>query len=616
MLLTKKCALFLILFVFIGLKSFSQESKLFEKSTIWIKSDKTQKENTLFNENPIIKKIENLDDLKNKLSGKSTLFIAFNCNPKLETKIMTLDYGKEKINVSNQGISKNAILEHSFDDNSAKIISYTFNNPTLSLKAKNKLIVDIFTNHNSIENQLLEVIYFPEVLSTINIRKVETYLSIKYGISLGKDKDYISFKADTLWNSKENKIFSNRVTGITDTYSTDFRQLKSGNSERDGMYVAFDTLNINKENLHNKTNYFLWGDNNKSTIFKINPSNSKFDIFERSWKLQYSKFDNLPDSLFYNFIVNKKELKIESDEKSNKKIWLVFSETEEGLKDINQAKLVSLKEEDSTFVTFESIYLSKENYCTLSKLPEIFVQYEAIVNCNTNDYVYNFIINGGVPTYTIEILDTKRNVIEKLNINDTKFSKTFKIAGKYSIIIYDKIGNKITQEVIIDEIYNSEILLPTEIFLNEVGKQILSPLFVAHSDSSYKFEWFYNDELIATTKDIEVEQIGKYILKVTNKDCFKEYTVKVIDKNSSIPSEIVLKPNPIKAGEKFNLLFTYPNNQNIDIVIHDNSGKIVFQKHFKEVTHFEFTHSLPVSGIYLISILNQEKKQVFKLIVL
>ncbi|WP_181369174.1 T9SS type A sorting domain-containing protein [Flavobacterium profundi] len=599
------------------MKNFSQESKLFEKSTIWIKSDKNQKENALFNENPTVKKIENLDDLKNKLSGKSTLFIAFNTNPKLETKILTLDYGTNKIDISNKGIFKKLILEHRFKDSPAKIISYTFNNPNLSIKAKNKLIIDLLTNQNIEENQLLEVIYFPEVLSDINIRKIETYLSIKYGISLDKEKDYISFKTDTIWNANRNKGFSKRVTGITDTYTIDFRQLKSGNSEKDGIYVAFDTLKIKKEILHNHSNYLLWGDNDKATLFKSNSTESELETFERSWKLQYSKFDYQLDSLFYTFSINKKELKIESSEKSNKKLWLVFSETEEGLINIHQAKLIPLKKEDSTFVTFKNIYLSKENYFSIVKLPEIFIQYEVVKNCDINEYVYNFTLNGGVSAYSIEILDSQKRLIEKKSLDDTKFSKTFNRSGNFYIVVSDKIGNSSIQEIIIEEIPNTEILLPTEILLSENGNQNITPVIIKDAKSDYKFEWIFNNEVISNQKDITVEQTGDYIFKVTNKDCSKQYTVKVIDKNtSSANSEIVLKPNPIKAGEKFSLVFTYPKSQNIEIIIHDNSGKIVFQKQFKEIIHYEFTHSFPVSGVYLISVLNQEKKQVFKLIVL
>lgn len=614
--LTKKAFSFLILFILIGLKSFSQESKLFEKSSIWIKSHKNQKITIFFNENPVVKKIENLEDFKNKLSGKSTLFLAFNCNPKLNTKIMTLDYGKEKINITNKGISKNTILEHSFDESGAKIISYTFNNPTLSLKVKNNLIVDMLTKQNSKENQLLEVIYFPEVLSTINIRKVETYLSIKYGISLDKDKDYISFKTDTIWNSKENKVYSNRVTGITDNYKVDYRQMKSGNSEKDGIYIEYDTLNINKETLHNQTNYFLWGDNNKALIFKTNPSESNFEYFERSWKLQSSEIDYQSGFPFYNFYINKKELKITSDKKTNKKVGLVFSETEEGLKDINQSKLVALNTEDSVFVAFKNITLSKELYFTLVKLPEIFIQYKAVANCDAKVYDYNFTINGGIPSYKIEILNAKNTIIEKLNLTGSEFSTTFKMAGKYTIVVYDKMGNKITQEILIDKIYNSDVLLPTEILLEENSKETIVPVLVDLDNSSTKFEWFYNNELFAVSKDINVEKTGDYTLKVTNKDCSNEQNVKVVAKNSNLNSEIVLKPNPIKVGENFSLSFDFVESQNIEIYITDSNGKVVSQEILKGIKQSEYISTLTSAGVYFITILNKEKKQVFKLIVL
>lgn len=89
---------------------------------------------------------------------------------------------------------------------------------TFTKKDINKKINPIvFFNKRSDKKILLpEVLIFDRNLSDIETQQIETFLSIKYGITINdiSEKNYISSTNKILWDSKKSKNYNYRVTGI------------------------------------------------------------------------------------------------------------------------------------------------------------------------------------------------------------------------------------------------------------------------------------------------------------------------------------------------------------------------------------------------------------------
>ena len=62
------------------------------------------------------------------------------------------------------------------------------------------LFQDFRARNPNPEDDILEIIFIPKVVSLFMKEKVETYLSLKYGISLEENQYYRSVSNDTLWN--------------------------------------------------------------------------------------------------------------------------------------------------------------------------------------------------------------------------------------------------------------------------------------------------------------------------------------------------------------------------------------------------------------------------------
>ena len=198
----------LLILVFItSIKSFSQTDYIKNNATLWLKNDSVS--NCLnYNNNCALTQFEEYYKI---YSNQFSFFIAYKTNNDVEKNIISLKYGNKQIKITNKNVLKQSDTITVLDSNkTTKIVSYLHNDPTFSKKGK--LFIDLLNNPNS-EDDILEIIFIPKVVSLYNKEKIETYLSLKYGFSLMENQYYRSVKNDTLWNPVTLSTFSKDVTG-------------------------------------------------------------------------------------------------------------------------------------------------------------------------------------------------------------------------------------------------------------------------------------------------------------------------------------------------------------------------------------------------------------------
>lgn len=117
-----------------------------------------------------------------------------------------------------------------------------------------------------------EVIYYPWDLTAAERSRVESYLAIKWGISLDQTvaTNYVDGAGSTIWNATTFASHKNNITGIgrDDCSGLKQKQSKSVNTSNTGNLVAIgrDTIaNSNGENTASFTadkSFLIWGDDN------------------------------------------------------------------------------------------------------------------------------------------------------------------------------------------------------------------------------------------------------------------------------------------------------------------------------------------------------------------
>lgn len=151
---------------------------------------------------------------------------------------------------------------------------------------------------------ILEVITYDTRNTDENRRKIESYLAIKYGITLGNNGtslDYVDSNRNTIYNASAGFNFDVAGIGRDDVAQLNQKQSKTVNKEEDitlGLNTIFATNNQNSNSFGSDRRFLMWGNNNASlaaaTPLMVNISsgitpalttNVDFTSVQRTWRV-------------------------------------------------------------------------------------------------------------------------------------------------------------------------------------------------------------------------------------------------------------------------------------------------------------------------------------------
>jgi hypothetical protein len=142
---------------------------------------------------------------------------------------------------------------------------------------------------SSFSGNIAECLVFDRFLKKPESLKIETYLAIKYGITL-IESDYVSPSDVILWNYEENKDYSNGVAGLgRDTVYGLNQKQGCSSEENDVLSIGVgDFSPLNKDNHFSlkEGNYLVWGHNDKELALNNLDCETAYPLMERKWLIQ------------------------------------------------------------------------------------------------------------------------------------------------------------------------------------------------------------------------------------------------------------------------------------------------------------------------------------------
>ncbi|BAP32507.1 uncharacterized protein CHSO_3470 [Chryseobacterium sp. StRB126] len=151
------------------------------------------------------------------------------------------------------------------------------------------------------------IIYGSGNLTTAERRRVDSYLAIKYGITLGQvnTDHYLNTDGNTVWNGATNTTFNNNIFGVTRDDIEAFEQ-KVSKSVNAGTILTVATISdfaspnqlSTRTGFVNDKTYFLMGDNNVTATPLVNTTiaGNIMNRIQRTWLSQRS---NTPGALYF-----------------------------------------------------------------------------------------------------------------------------------------------------------------------------------------------------------------------------------------------------------------------------------------------------------------------------
>ncbi len=137
-----------------------------------------------------------------------------------------------------------------------------------------------------------EFIVYETILKEKEIARIESYLALKYGITL--QKNYVNSLGEAIWDIKKEELFSNNIAGIgRDDRATLYQKQGTSCTTTDQLTIGVNKIAVS--NSHNTgslkdKDYLIWGDNAQAFSLdqKSSPGASDFLLSEKKWRMKSS----------------------------------------------------------------------------------------------------------------------------------------------------------------------------------------------------------------------------------------------------------------------------------------------------------------------------------------
>ncbi len=147
---------------------------------------------------------------------------------------------------------------------------------------------------NNYNGRIAEVIIYSNALTTLQQQQVNTYLALKYGMTLNNgNTSYLATDGTTtVWDAAANAAYKKNIAGIGRDDEEALSQ-KQSRSINDGLQVTIGLGSIDSTNAANTNaftadrNYLVWGDDSTAVTFRttIVSANANYRM-ARTWKVQ------------------------------------------------------------------------------------------------------------------------------------------------------------------------------------------------------------------------------------------------------------------------------------------------------------------------------------------
>ena len=146
---------------------------------------------------------------------------------------------------------------------------------------------------------ITETIVYSTALDDISRNRVESYLALKYGITLSQPQDYRDCKANIVWSVSNNSGYGNDIAGLALDSCSELDQRVSKSINKDAIITMSTNSDFSSENpstrvaLSSSSGAFLiWSNNNKSNSWQKEDAPRGGKILDRKWKVQKTTTQN------------------------------------------------------------------------------------------------------------------------------------------------------------------------------------------------------------------------------------------------------------------------------------------------------------------------------------
>jgi hypothetical protein len=589
------------------------------------------KESAEINYNPAIVLNDRMDglhiEMDNDLAASSTYFIIFiPDNNSTEYALWTLAAQDSTLLVMTNHRVADMSASRYFNyqqngDPQARLYNYVRSGTELGLQQQLKF----FKSDNPdiplspFKGKIAEIIVYDRTLAQGEKARVQSYLAIKYGISLSQYAAPLYFNSSgrIIWNGVANTEYVQDVTGIGRDDKSGLRQIKSTSAAHPEMLSIGINPDVSSSGLIDSVMaedaFCIWSHNGSPNKLNESPSVG-INSIQRQWQVEInhpSSFQNTeviidPDHFDFGDNYEAIWLKIVNDPKSSGQ-----SELPRYIRGVKEnGNLVFHK------VAWDEDNSGSDNF-TFSPAPKVFPAISVVSpSCEAQSTgKLHLAIYGGSTPYSITLSNQNsgEQTIWTENGNDASVRDI--AAGQYKLQIEDAAGDMYFEVIDVSHEDGPEICLDK---LYKI-KQAEHVLIDASSDcGTYGsiYNWTTPDGSRISQPAIQASANGDYQIEVQKNGCVAYERISVIMSDVNLFTEVTMSPNPIGPEQSLTLRALLTTPAKIEIQIRTVNGSLISSRNIGESELFVTQFNAPTSpGIYFVTLSSVTDVVTLKLIV-
>lgn len=396
-----------------------------------------------------------------------------------------------------------------------------------------------------------EFISFTKELSSNERNRVESYLALKYGLTLNEKTSYLSSKNIVFWNDTNNKLFQNRIFGFGKDGISGLNQLQSESTHLKKHLVSaieeiVETNMEKQEQVNVPNNHFLVFGDNDGKPYLVKENNHKIKFWEKVWLAQRTGKEVNKFPIHFRLFLTE-ELVEYLHKYPEERLWLLQD------KHIGNDEISEFDSENIEYYAGEIDWENKTAYFkgvffdsdlsiydqfTFGVGPQMIVQAQ-IKGCKEDKLEVVVDITGGKPKYHIVVESSQGGFDDYTEA--TTYSFLAEPGVTYNVTVYDEQGLVAEVEVTVEP-WGFNLSLGPDQFLSASQPEIILDAGQGITDPDATYEWYHDGVLLSDNESILiVDEIGEYEVVVTSEDlsCSVSDSIKIDTKGFNAHISIV-----------------------------------------------------------------------------
>jgi hypothetical protein len=458
-----------------------------------------------------------------------------------------------------------------------------------------------------------EMILFNRNLSYTERVKIESYLAIKYGISLNQQipTHYQNSRGDIIWNADLNASYAQNIAGIGRDDVSGLNQTITESLQTPGL------MKISSSQALPDNSFLIWGDNGGEVRFL--ERNNLPKCLGRDWRM--SSFNASGQGI----AVRTDALAIQQIDPlaANEKYWIMTDRSGTGSYPFGQTEytLCNPMESARQVIQFDKIVAdidkSGSDVFTIIAMPALFTRSIAISpDCKTNaGGCIQTEIAGGEAPFIVKLKSLSGSGIQKiLNVRERTCKFSDVLQGGYILEITDVKGIGYNEAVWVSNVHLWENTIQKSYRLRE-GEQLELDASQEMPSGFFAYQWTTPGGEIFTSEKISIDRPGTYQLTVSQDDgCNVAMAVNVLQTSKSDIEKAEVFPNPVSQGW-FAARISLKQEMDVLLTLSAQGGQILKEEKLQHNRYYWYNGTLTKPGLYFLTITTANSRETLKIIV-